>query len=187
MVPLSALWLPILIAAVLVFVVSSIIHMFLGYHKADVKALPNEAAVADALRKFDVPPGDYVIPHAGSSAAMKSPEYQEKLAKGPVWFMTVLPKGPITMGSSLVQWFLYCVLVAVFAAYVSGRALPPGAHYLTVFRFAGATAFAGFGLALLQNSIWWKRNWGATLRGVFDALIYAGLTAGALGWRWPSA
>jgi hypothetical protein len=187
MVPLSALWLPILIAAVLVFVVSSIIHMFLTYHKADVRAVPNEAAVADALRKFDVPPGDYIIPHAGSSAAMKTPEYQEKLAKGPVLTMTVLPKGPITMGSSLAQWFVYCVVVGIFAAYVTGRALGPGAHYLTVFRFAGATAFAGYGLALLQNSIWWKRNWGTTLRSLFDALIYAGVTAGVLGWRWPAA
>ena len=52
---------------------------------------------------------------------------------------------------------------------------------------AGATAFAGYGLALLQNSIWWRRAWGATLRSVFDALIYAALTAGTMGWLWPSA
>jgi hypothetical protein len=186
MVPLSALWLPILVAAVIVFVVSSIIHMFLGYHKNDVKALPNEGAVSDALRGFDIPPGDYVVPHAGSSAAMKSPEYQEKLNKGPVLMMTVMPKGPFSMGASMVQWFVYCLIVGVFAAYVAGRALGPGENYLTVFRFAGATAFAGYGLALLQNSIWYRRNWGATLRSVFDALIYAGLTGGTLGWLWPS-
>jgi hypothetical protein len=187
MVPLTQLWLPILVAAVIVFVVSSVIHMFLGYHAGDVKGLPNEAAVGDALRGFDIPPGDYAMPHAGSSAAMKTPEYQEKLNKGPVLFMTVMPNGPFSMGSSLVQWFLYCVLVGIFGGYVAGRALAPGANYLAVFRFAGATAFAGYGLALLQNSIWWHRSWGATLRSVFDALIYAGLTAGTMGWLWPSA
>jgi len=117
---------------------------------------------------------------------MKSPEYQEKLAKGPVIFMTVIPKGPMTMGRSLVQWFVYCVVVGIFAAYVAGRALTPGAEYLAAFRFAGATAFAGYGLALLQNSIWYRRGWGATARGVFDALIYAAVTGGAFGWLWPS-
>jgi Flp pilus assembly protein TadB len=187
MVPLTALWLPILLAAVIVFVVSSIIHMFLGYHKNDVKAVPQEAAVSDALRKFGIPPGDYVIPRATSTADMRSPEHKEKLAKGPVLFMTVMPNGQPSMGTSMVQWFLYCVLVGMFAAYIAGRALAPGAGYLVVFRFAGATAFAGYGLALLQNSIWWRRNWGATLLSVFDALIYAGLTAGTLGWLWPSA
>lgn len=187
MVPLTQLWLPILVAAVIVFVVSSIIHMFLTYHKNDVKAVPQEGAVSDALRGFDIPPGDYVIPYAGSSAAMKSPEYQEKLAKGPVLMMTVVPKGPMTMGRSLVQWFVYCVVVGIFAAYVAGRALEPGAEYLAVFRFAGATAFAGYGLALFQNSIWYRRSWGATLRSVFDALIYAAMTGGAMGWLWPSA
>jgi hypothetical protein len=116
---------------------------------------------------------------------MKSPEHKEKLAKGPVLFMTVMPNGQPSMGRSLVQWFVYCVVVGIFAAYVAGRALAFGTDYLTVFRFAGATAFAGYGLALLQNSIWYRRNWGATLRSVFDALIYAGMTGGAMGWLWP--
>jgi len=58
-------------------------------------------------------------------------------------------------------------------------ALEPDAHYLQVFRFAG------YALALLQQSIWYQRNWGTTLRSVFDGLVYACLTAGAFGWLWP--
>jgi len=143
-----------------------------------------EEPVRAALR--NVPPGDYVIPHAGSMAGMKSPEFIEKMTKGPVVIMTVRPSGPPTMGKSLVQWFLYGVLVSVFAGYVAGRALGPGAAYLDVFRFAGTTAFAGYGLAQLQGSIWWGRKWSATLKGVFDALVYALLTAGVFGWRWPA-
>jgi len=184
MVPVMSLWLPILLSAVLVFVVSSIIHMFLTYHNSDVAAVPGEEPVRAALR--NVPPGDYVIPHAGSMAGMKSPEFIEKMTKGPVVIMTVRPSGPPTMGKSLVQWFLYGVLVSVFAGYVAGRALGPGAAYLDVFRFAGTTAFAGYGLAQLQGSIWWGRKWSATLKGVFDALVYALLTAGVFGWRWPA-
>ncbi|HET7038742.1 MAG TPA: hypothetical protein VFH97_02580 [Gemmatimonadales bacterium] len=186
MVQVTLLWLPIVLAAVVVFIASSIIHMVLKYHRADVRGIPNETAVAAALRPFAIPPGDYVIPYCPSMAEMKSPEYQEKLAKGPVGILTILPNGPFKMGKSLIQWFVLCLVISLFAAYVAGHALAPGADYLAVFRFAGATAFAGYGLGLAQASIWGGRNWGTTWRSMFDALIYAGLTGGVLGWLWPS-
>ena len=185
MVPLMSLGVPILLSAVLVFVVSSIIHMALPYHRGDVRKLPAEDDVMEALRRFNIPPGDYMVPRAGSSAAMKSPEFLEKLKKGPVLLMTVIPNGPISMGTSLLLWFLYSILVSVIAAYVAGRALAPGADYLAVFRFVGCTAFTGYSLALLQNSIWYKRNWGTTLKSMFDGLVYGLVTAGTFGWLWP--
>jgi hypothetical protein len=186
MVSVMSLWLPILLAAVFVFVVSSIIHMFLSYHRSDVKVLADEDGVMNALRPFNIPPGDYVIPHAGSTDAMKSPEFAEKCTNGPVAYMTVLPNGLPQMGASLGQWFGYSLLVGLFAGYVASRALGPGAHYLEVFRFVGTVAFVGYGLALMQNSIWYKRNWGATLKSLFDALVYGLVTAGTFGWLWPS-
>lgn len=42
MVTLSALWLPILLSAVIVFVASSIIHMAIPIHKNDYRQLPDE-------------------------------------------------------------------------------------------------------------------------------------------------
>jgi len=186
MITLASLWLPIVLSAVLVFVLSSVIHMMLGYHANDVVAVPDEEAARKAIGPLKLPPGDYSIPRASSMAAMKSPEYAEKLNQGPVTFLTVLPNGPISMGKSLAQWFLYSLLVSFVAAYVASRALEPGAHYLSVFRFVGVTAFASYSLALLQNSIWWSRNWGATLKSVVDGLIYAAFTAGVFGWLWPS-
>ena len=115
MVGVLALWLPILVAAVLVFVASSIIHMLLPYHRTDFGKVPDEDAVMDAMRGFNIPAGDYVIPRAGSPEAMKSEEFREKAKKGPVWFMTVLPDGdPFAMGSQLAQWFVYCVIVGIF-------------------------------------------------------------------------
>ena len=186
MVSIASLWLPIVLSAVFAFILSSVIHMFLTYHRSDVAGVPQEDQVMSALRGFNIPPGDYMIPHAGSMEGMKSPEFQEKLAKGPVAIVTVLPNGPFNMGKSLTQWFVYCLVVSIFAAYVTSRAVDPGEPYLAVFRFAGATAFAGYGLALLQNSIWWNRKWSATLKSVFDALLYALVTAGTFGWLWPS-
>ncbi|RMF61545.1 MAG: hypothetical protein D6748_01365 [Calditrichaeota bacterium] len=185
MVPIYSLWLPILVSAVLVFIASSIIHMLLPYHRTDFAQVPAEDQLMESLRKFNIPPGDYVIPCAQNPKELKSSEYIEKTQKGPVAFMTVLKSGPISMTGSLVQWFIYCLVVGIFAAYITGRALGPGAPYLSVFRFAGCTAFVGYSLALVQNSIWYKRRWSSTFKSMFDGLIYALLTAGVFGWLWP--
>lgn len=185
MVPLLSLWLPILLGAVLVFVVSSAIHMMLKYHQNDFVAVPREREVAAALRPFAIPPGSYMIPRPANAKEMKTPEFQEKLRAGPVAMLTVYPNGPFTMGKSLAQWFIYCLVVGIFVAYVGSRTLAPGTEYLQVFRVTGTVAFAGYGLALLQDAIWFGRGWGATLKSVFDALVYGLVTAGAFGWLWP--
>ena len=185
MVSVASLWLPILVSAGIVFVVSSVIHMVLTYHKSDMGPLPDEAGVAGALRPLDIPPGDYVIPYAADSREMGSAEYVEKMNKGPVAFLTVLPNEPLGMGKSLALWFGYSVVVGALAGYAAGLALGPGAEYGAVFRIVGAVAFAGYSLAILQNSIWWHRSWSYTLKTMFDGLIYALLTGGAFGWLWP--
>lgn len=185
MVNLISLWLPIVLSAVGVFVVSSIIHMLIPYHRSDFKKLPSEDEVMGALRPFSILPGDYVMPYCGGVEGHKSKEYKEKTTKGPVAFMTVLPSGPQQMGASLVLWFLYSILVSIMAGYVAGIQNGPGAHYMTIFRFTSTVAFVGYSLALLQNSIWYKRNWAATLKSMFDGLIYAFVTAGFFGWLWP--
>src|SRR5207302_10195609 len=104
---------------------------------------------------------------------------------GPVANITIIASGDLSITKSLILWFLYSIVVGVFAAYIAGRALRPGAHYLDVFHFVGCTAFAGYSLALLQNSIWLKRAWSTTLKSVFDGLVYALFTAGTFGWLWP--
>ena len=185
MVPITSLIVPILLSAVAVFIISSIIHMVLGYHKNDFVGLSNEKQVMDDLRKYSIPPGDYHFPRANSMKEMSSPEFIEKMKQGPVGMITITKSGPPNMTKELTMWFIYSLIVGIFAAYVAGRALGPEAHYLAVFRFAGVTAFVGYGLALLQNSIWYKRNWAATLKSMFDGLIYALFTGGIFGWLWP--
>ena len=185
MVELHLLWLPILVSAVFMFLASSVIHMAPLWHKSDYPALPNQDKIQEALRPFNLPPGEYMLPRAECHGKMKEPAFLEKLNKGPVMIMTVLPNGQFTMGGPLALWFIYGIVVSVFSAYVAGRALPAGADYLSVFRFAGTTAFVGYALALWQMSIWYKRAWSATIKATFDGLIYALLTAGVFGWLWP--
>jgi hypothetical protein len=180
-----ALWLPILLSAVLVFFASSIIHMASPWHKNDYPRLPDEDAFRNALGSLDLPPGDYMIPRAASRADLQSPEYLAKLEKGPNVIMTVMPKGMMKMSTSLIQWFIYLLAVSTVAAYVAGRALPAGSDYLRVFRFAGTTAFVGYSFALFQMSIWYRRSWSITIKSAIDGLLYALLTAGVMGWLWP--
>ena len=185
MVPLTELWLPILASAALVFVVSSIIHMVLPYHRTDYARIGDEEQMREDLRRASLAPGQYAVPHAATPQDLSSPEYAAKLEQGPVAFMTVLPSGKPFMGKSLGLWFLYSVIVSVVAGYMASRALFPGAEYGEVFRFAGTTAFAGYVLGGWQESIWFGRPWVTTLKSSMDGLIYALLTAGVFGWLWP--
>jgi len=182
---LFTLCLPILLSSVIVFVVSSVIHMVLPWHKTDYPKMPNEDKFMDALRPLAVPPGDYMVPRPSSTQDLRSPEFAEKMKRGPVMVLTVMPNGPVVMGKNLVLWFLYSAVVGIFAAYVAGTALPAGAPYLRVFQFVGVTAFIGYSVALWQMSIWYRRAWRLTIKATVDGLIYALLTAGIFGWLWP--
>jgi hypothetical protein len=186
MISLGALWIPILLSAAIVFIASSIVHMASPWHKGDYPKLGAEHSVIDALRPLAMPPGDYMIPRANDMKDMKTPEFQERMRQGPVIVMTVRPNGPWGMGRSLCQWFIYSVVVSIFAGYVGGRALPAGAAYLHVFQIVGTTAIAGYSLALAQLSIWYGRGWGLTIRSAIDGVIYGALTAGTFGWLWPA-
>lgn len=49
LISVAALWMPILLSAVFVFVASSILHMVLPYHRSAFGKLPAEDEVRDAL------------------------------------------------------------------------------------------------------------------------------------------
>jgi hypothetical protein len=187
MIPLTTLWLPILLSAVIVFFASFIMHMVLAYHKSDYRKLPDEDRVTDALRNAGVTPGPaYFFPHC-SFEEMKSPPVVEKFKRGPVGLLTVRPSGPPAMGKNMVQWFLYCVVISIFVAYLSGRLLEPGTAFLQVFRVVGTVAFLGYGAAHAQESIWGGRSWVVTFKHLFDSVIYAVLTAATFAWLWPKS
>ena len=184
MVPLTALWLPILLSAVIIFVASSIMHMALKYHQSDYSQLPDEDKILAALRPANLKRGLYIFPFC-THKDMKSPALIEKYKQGPVGFLNILPNGPPALPKFLVQWFVYCLVIGFFVAYLTGRTLPPGVDYLVVFRVAGTAAFLAYGLGQLSNGIWKGQRWSATIKEVIDGLIYGLLTAGTFGWLWP--
>lgn len=185
MVGISGLWIPIVVSAVVVFVMSSLIHMVFQWHKGEYASVPNQDAVADALRPFNIPPGEYHMPWVGSMKEMETPDFQARIKRGPNMTLMVRANEPVNMGRSLGLWFVYCLAVSVFVAYVTGRTNFQGAEYLGVFRVAGAVAFASYVLALWQQWVWFGKSLRYMLTTTLDGLIYALLTAGVFGWLWP--
>ena len=185
MTSMSALWLPILLSSILVFIVSSIIHMASPWHKSDYPKLVNEEQVMDALRPLAITPGDYFMPRPSSMADMKSAEFKAKMERGPRVLMTVMPAGTASMTRELAMWFVYLIVVSIFTAYITAHALQPGAPSRAVVRFAGTVSFLAYAAALWQLSIWYRRSWGITIKATVDSVIYGVVTALTFAYFWP--
>ena len=185
MVSLTSLWAPILLSAALVFVASSISHEVVRFHRSDYAKLPGEDDVMDLLRRLAVSPGDYFFPLPAGRTDSKDPGFREKWKRGPAGLVTVLPNGGHPLGRTLALWFLYCVASGVFAAFIAGRGLVPGASGRNVFLLAGAAAFGGHALALWPAAIWYGRSWTSTIKSTVDGFVYGLLAGGAFAWLWP--
>jgi hypothetical protein len=183
----GTLWLPVVVAAVAVFVASSIVHMVLKYHKADYKPLPNEDAVRDSLARGALAPGIYITPHCADMKQMNEPAMREKYEKGPVALVTVMPSGAPVLGKHLALWFGFTLLASFVAAYVARHTLAPGAQGLVVMRVTGTVAFAAYGLGALTSWIWKGQPWANTARELADGAIYAVVTGACFLLLWPSA
>ena len=182
---LAALWLPILLSAVAVFMVSSVFHMAINLHKGDTRGLPNEAEVADAIRGGGAGPGEYLIPFCEDMKEMSTDEFKTKLERGPVLFMTVMPNGPWKFGQSLVQWFVYSIFLGIMVAYV-GHLTLQGDDKVTVFRVLGTVAVLPYAVAYVQDFIWKGRAAKICLKFAFEGVVYGLLTGAIFAWLWPS-
>ncbi len=179
------LWMPMLVATVLCFIASSVIWTVAPHHKTEWKGLSNQDEVIAAARKGDPAPGSYMVPWADRKDKAAFESAMKQFAEGPAWVMLVYPRGPMSMGKQLVQQTIFFLVTSFFVAYVAHHALASGASYLRVFQVVGATTFMTHALGAVPESIWFARPWRNTWMQAVDALIYAGLTAGAFGWLWP--
>ncbi len=177
---IMTLWLPILASAVVVFIAGAVIWMVMPWHKTDWGKTRDEEAVRGALK--NTPPGMYTVPNCPDPAQFKDPDMQQKFIDGPQAFITVVPSGVPAMGGKLAKMFLYNLFVAVICAYVLSRTTAVGADYLAIFRITGTVAFVAYGVAYIQESVWFGRKWSLTMKTFLDALIYGCLTGGMFGW-----
>ena len=186
MVTIGALWLPILLSAIAVWVASAIIWMAMPHHKSDWRKLPDEGAARRALTPQGLVPGQYSIPYAITHEDLKDPETIRKFEEGPVGILTVVRPGMPTMGSKIMLSFVFYLVISMVVAYLVSRTLDPGADYLAVFRVTGTVTWLAYGTATVPDAIWFGRPWSGIVKGLLDALVFALLTAGFFGWLWPA-
>jgi len=187
-VSLGALWLPIVLSTVLLFIASALIYTTFKWHDGDWKQLGPANELQEALRKVGITAGQYTFPEGDRKATDKAAAKQlhdERYAKGPVGVVYAGTPGTVNMGKMLGQMVVYFLVVSFFVAYVASHALAMGAPYLKVFQIVGATSFLAYCAGQVVDSIWFFRSWRTTWLNVVDALIYCGLTAGTFGWLWP--
>lgn len=183
MVSLASLWLPVVLSAVAVFILSALVWMVFPWHRKDFAGLPDEPRAREALR--DAPPGMYVVPHAAERQDFQTAEYKKKTEEGPVGFLVMMPKGDPSMSRNLALWFVWTLVVSFTAAYLASRTLTPGTDYLQVFRVTGTTAWLAYSWAYVQEAVWFGRPWSYVAKQLFDGLLYGLVTAGVFGWLWP--
>jgi hypothetical protein len=185
MVSLEQLWLPIVLSAVLMFVVSTLVHMVFKWHNSDYRALPNEDAVRSVIRSGNPAPGQYLMPYCKDPKEMKSPEMLQKFQEGPLGFVTLRKPGMPSMGAPLAQWFALNLLVAIAAGYLASRTLPFGAGFLTVCRLVGIVVFLAYAGGSVSQAIWMGKPWVSAAKELLDSFLYGLVSALAFAWLWP--
>lgn len=186
MVALTQLVLPILLSAVLVFVCSSLIHMVIKWHNKDYGKLSNEDAVRAAINAGSPTPGQYIIPHCMDPADFKNPDFQKKFTDGPVAVLYLKKPGLPGMGPQLGGWFVFNIVVSIFAGYVASAALPVGTEYSKVFQVVGTTGFIAYALGEIPPAIWMGKPWPVAIKESADGLLYGLVMGGTFGWLWPN-
>lgn len=183
--PFGSLWLPVVVSAVAVWIVSSVLHMVFKYHRADHKQLPDEETVVQGLRAAGPLPGIYFTPYIADHSAFKDPAVRKRYEDGPIAIITVMRNGPPAMGKYLALWFAFCFLVSFSVAYLARHTLAPGAAGLDVIRVTGIAAFLAYGFGYLQDTIWKAVPWPNAFRGLLDAFVYAVTTGLVFRFLWP--
>ena len=187
MIELSALWLPILLTAVVVFFISFVMWMVSPHHNSDWGPLSDEDRLMDVLRELGAGAGQYTFPHVAERAQLKDPAWMARFDRGPKGFLILKPEGPVNVGRSMLVSFLFNAITAALVAYAATLVLPAGAATGLVFRFFAVVAFLANAFALGWGAIWFGRSWTSTFKEVLDGLVYGLATAGVFAWLWPAA
>lgn len=187
MMSLAQLWLPILLAAVGVFIASSILHMVLKFwHIPDYREFSNEDEIRAAIRKGNPAPGMYALPYCRMEE-MKKPESVQKYETGPVGFFFLRANGMPNMGKSLSLWFLLCLAVSFFCALIAAAAFAAGADGHRVFHVTALVAFVAYATGPFVMAVWWGQPWRSVFKDAVDGFIYALVTGAVYMGMWPQA
>ena len=183
---LLALWLPILLAAAAVWVVSIILGMPFLHHKNDWIGLPpaEENALMEFLPARGIKPGNYLFPDFRDPKVMKSEKVEKALKQGPVGHLSVWP-APLTMGDKMVGSLLVHLGVCTLIAYLTRVAIPGPAEFARVFQFAAAAGVLAYCFSHIPSALWWGSYKRTIVANVIDGIVYGAIIGAIFAWRWP--
>ena len=186
---LLPLWLPILLSAAAIWVLSLVVWMALPHHKRDFIAIahpPGEDGLMEYIRSSGIKPGNYLFPDFRDRASMETAKTQKALQEGPVGHLSIWPT-PLTMGSKLIATFFVHLVVSILIAYLARIALPGPAPFAKVFQIAATAGILAYCFSFIPSALWWGSYKRTIVANVIDGVLF-GLVIGAIfAWRWPHA
>ena len=185
MTPLTSLLLPMLVAAIVVFVLSSIIPFAMPWHKNDHGHVPDDAAAQEAIRRLGLVPGDYTVPNPRLPNGERDPDWVKRWEEGPAFVITVIPSGAMNMTKYMGRWFVFTLVVSAISALVAGSIVAPGGSRHAAFHYTAIVTACSYGLGAWPLTIWYHRNWRNALKGSFDAVLYGVATGAVYMMMWP--
>lgn len=180
---ITALWMPIVLSAVAVWMASAAAWMFIGHHKKDFIGLPNEDAFIDAVRSMGIPPGNYGFPYAEGRSCNNNPEFMAKWERGPAGMVNVWPK--VSMGRNMVLTFINYLVVSTIIAYLGHGLLPEGTEFMPVFRTLGTAGILAYGFAFIPGMVWFNAYPRAIVMSIIDGIVYGLITGAIFAALWP--
>jgi hypothetical protein len=179
------LWLPTLVSAVAVFILSSIVHMVVPWHKNDYMSFPDEAAMLDTLRAHNLKPGEYLAPRPTSRGDMASPEFKERVKRGPLVILNIATSDSASLARPLILWFIFVIIVSWLSGHIAWGAGASAAAPRGIFHAVALTAFLAYAAGLWPQTIWFRKPWLTSFKASFDGLIYAVVTGLIFVYFWP--
>jgi hypothetical protein len=181
---LTTLWLPILLSAAAIWVISTIVGMALPHHKQDWIGIPDEDGFMDYIRRSGIKPGNYLFPDFRSREALKSEKVETALKEGPVGHLSVW-KTPVTMGGKMAATFIVYLVVSTLIAYLTRVALPGAADFARVFQIAGTAGILAYCFSFIPNAVWFGSYKRTIIASVIDGIFFGLVTGAIFAWRWP--
>ena len=181
---LLALWLPILLSAGAVWILSNLAWIALPHHRNDFVRLPDEDAFAEFVRRSHIPPGNYLFPDFRGREAMQSEKVAQAIEHGPVGHLSVW-RTPLTMGSRLVGTLVVHLVVSTLIAYLTRVALPGAEPFARVFQIAATAGVLAYCFSSIPNALWFGAYPRAIVAAFVDGIVYGLITGVLFAWNWP--
>ncbi len=85
---ITHLWIPILVSAAGVWIISALCWTAIGHHNKDTGTIPNEQEFIDTIKRMDIPAGNYGFPDFKKCKDMPK-DQKRKWPEGPMGLLRV--------------------------------------------------------------------------------------------------